>query len=137
MATRATVDFKNGLVKSYTIAATKAATAGYPAIFSGADDAVENGGAGTDLAFGVFLDTGTAGDRVRVLVPGPIVEVVVGTGGATRGTKAVMVSDGFTDAPAHDSSGGTDNQIYGIFMQTGVATDKVGLQLAISNRGSA
>ena len=133
----ATQDLGTGLIKVYTVAATKSATLGYPAIFSGADDQVENGGAGTDLAFGVFLDTGTAGDRVRVQLAGPIVRVVVGTGGATRGTKAVMVSDGFTDAPTHDSSGTTDNAIYGIFMQSGLATYRVGMQLIFGNRGSA
>lgn len=133
----ATQDLRTALIKSYTVVAGGSATLGYPAIFSGADDVVDDGGIASDLIIGIFLDTAVAGARARVALFGPIARVVVGTGGATRGTKAVMVADGFTDAPAHDSSGATNNQIYGIFMNSGVATARVGMQLVPSNRGSA
>lgn len=129
--------FEFAHIKEYTVAAGGAATLGRLAILSGADTTVDVGGAGVDTGIGVFLTTAVAGARAQVALFGPIVSVVVGTGGATRSTKAIAVADGFTDAPAHDSSGGTDNQIYGIFMQSGIATDRVGMMLMASNRGSA
>lgn len=129
--------YNNGQIFDYTVAATKTVTAYKLVEFSGADNAIEDLGAGEDLGIGVALDSGTAGQRVRVLVPNPVVPMLVGTGGATRGKKAVVVADGVADAPAHDSSGGTDDAIYGIFMQSGIATNRVGVQLFFSNRGSA
>lgn len=120
-----------------TVAPASTATRGFLAIFGAADDLVLDGGAGSDLGVGIFKESATAGQRVEIELWAPVVPVTVGTGGATRGTKAVFVADGFIDAPAHDSSGGTDNQIYGVFMQTGVVGDRVGMQLMASNRGSA
>lgn len=127
----------NATIRSFTVASGQTATLGNAAILSGADNEVDDAGSGSDLAIGVFLATAAAGARVEVALFGPVVPVLVGTGGATRGTKATLVADGFTNAPAHDSSGATDNVIYGIFMQTGVATDRVGMILCASNRGSA
>ncbi len=123
--------------REFTVAAGQTATLGMMAILSGANDEVATAGAGVDTGIGIFQATAAAGARVEVTLFGPVERVLVGTGGATRGTKATWVADGFTDAPAHDSSGGTDDEIWGIFMQSGVATDRVGLMLGASNRGSA
>jgi hypothetical protein len=119
-----------------TYTASAGCTLGMMAVFTAATT-VADGGAASDLGIGTFEATAVAGEQVSVLLYGPIVRVLVGTGGATRGTKAIHVADGYTDAPAHDSSGGTDNAIYGIFMETGVATDRIGMQQVAFNRGSA
>ena len=132
----ATRDYKNGLIKDYVVDTSVIVTAGWAVKFSTTAGTVVNLGAGEDLGIGIALDSGTAGQRVRVLIPNPIVGVVVGTGGATEGKKAVWVADGFTDAPAHDSDGTTNDAIYGIFMETGIATNVVGLQMIFGNRGS-
>lgn len=133
----AVVDLTNGIIKWYTVVAAGAATLGWAAKLDTAFTTVNNLGTGEDLGIGVFLESAVAGARVRVLIPHPIVRVVVGTGGATISTKATWVADGFTDAPAHDSSGGTDNVIYGVFMETGVVTNRIGMQFFMGNRGSA
>ena len=124
-------------IKEFTVAAGQSATAGRAVLLSGADTTIGTAGADSDLAIGFALETAAAGARCQVALLGPVVPVVVGTGACTRGKKAILVADGVTDAPAHDSSGGTDDQIYGIFMQTGVKGDTVGMILAPSNRGSA
>jgi hypothetical protein len=123
-------------IKSYTVAAGQTATRGYMAVLA-SDTTVQDGGASSDLGIGVFRHTAAAAARVEVYLFAPIVDVEVGTGGCTRGTKAIHVADGFTDAPAHDSSGGTDNAIYGVFTESGAAGDVRGMMLALGNRGSA
>jgi len=129
--------FEFAHIKEYTVAAGQSATLGRAVLLSGADTTIGTAGAGSDLAIGIALETAAAGARCQVALFGPVVAVVVGTGNATRGKKAILAADGLIDAPAHDSSGATDNQIYGIFMQSGVATNIVGMMLAPSNRGSA
>lgn len=139
MATRALFDLKNTTIITRNVASGQTATEGYLAIHSGADDEVDDGGASSDLGIGVFLDTvsSSATDRAAriALLDGGIIPVKVGTGGATRGKKAKMVSDGFTDATAHDSDGTGNESTYGYFMQSGVAGDFVGMVPAVANRG--
>lgn len=104
------------------------------------DTSIDDAGGASDLAVGIALATSsTAGAMVDVAMFGWAVQpVLVGTGGATRGTKAILAADGFTDAPTHDSSGGTDDAIYGVFLQSASATNWAGLLLTgASNRGSA
>lgn len=137
MATRAKKKIDFAHISTYTVAATKSVTKGFPVIFSGADNEIENSGAGSDLIMGVALETGAAGDRVQVLHPVPVVPMKVGTGGATRGKKLKMAADGVTDAAAHDSSGTTDDSIVGIAMQSGVAADMIGVMPTFGNRGAA
>lgn len=99
---------------------------------------VEDAGGATDLAIGIARETlaiSTAIQRCEVTLFAPVEPVDVGTGGATRGTKAVLVSDGFTDAATHDSDGTGNESNYGIFMQSGTAGQKVGLMLHVGNRG--
>lgn len=63
-----------------------------------------------------------------VLFGNGIMEVDVGTGGATRGKDAKVVADGFTNAAAN--GGGTVSQIvFGKFLQNGVAGDRIGMIL--------
>jgi hypothetical protein len=123
----------------FTVAASQTTVAGQAVIFSGSDTAIAKAGADSDLAIGIARSAGVAGDVVEVTLFGNVIEeVLVGTGDATRGTKAVLVADGFTNAPAHDSDGTGNEAVYGIFIESGVAGDKVGMLLiGASNRGSA
>lgn len=99
-----------------------------------ADKECQKAGAG-DLGFGVVLAIGgntqvTAGaalDKVTVgLLDVGIIPVLVGTGGATRGAQAKAVSNGVTDA-THAPAGATSVGVHGIFTQSGVAADLVGM----------
>lgn len=124
-------------VKAYTVATGQVVTEGYMVVLA-SDTTVQNGGASSDLGIGIARNSATAGQVVDIYLFGPIIPVVVGTGGCTRGTKAIHIADGFTDAPAHDSSGGTDNAIYGVFTESGSAGDMRGLMIGLGgNRGSA
>ena len=141
MASRALFDESKAVILERDIASGSAATEGLMAVHSGSESEFANAGAGVDTGIGVFLDSVLSGDTDRgariACFGGGILRVKVGTGGATFGKKAAYVADGFTDAAAHDSSGATNDAIYGTFMQTGVAGDFVGLLPAVSNRGSA
>ena len=115
-------------------------TKGMPVKFTTSARTVEHAGASDDVQIGIAGNTVTATDTdrdVNVYLPGPVVPVLVGTGGATQGTKAKIVSDGFTNAGAHDSSGATDDSIAGVFFETGVVGDIVGMIPLLSNRGAA
>jgi hypothetical protein len=120
----------------FRVAASQTATKGKPVLLSGADNEIDDAGADSDLAVGVALETKAAGVDCDVALFGPVVPVLVGTGGATRGKKGAIVADGFADAPAHNSDGTGNQAIYVIFMQSGVAGDLVGAMLCPSNRGS-
>lgn len=110
-------------IKTFT--ASGAVTQGRRVMHGAADNEVANCIAGA-LGIGEALDTGVAGDRIRVVLDGPVVPVVVGTGGATRGTLAKGVADGMTDATPV-AAGTTLMQAYGVFLESGVAGDQVGL----------
>ena len=120
--------FEFAHIKEYTVASGQTATAGRCAVFSGSDTEVDDAGADSDLVIGIFLTTAAAGARTSLALFGPVVPVVVGTGGATRGKKAVPVSDGVTDA-ATLADGDTAKPTVGIFMQSGTAGQTVGMQL--------
>jgi len=114
------------------------ATRGYPAVWHGTANEAKNASADTDEAFGFFDRDMTGPGQVAVNLAGPVIRVTVGTGGATRGKKAVFSGsfDGMTDAPAQAAGGATENNIYGVFMQTGVVGDTIGMMQAIGNRVS-
>jgi hypothetical protein len=127
----------NALVLQYTTAAG-GCTIGEAVVFA-SDTTVQDAGAATDLAVGIAASTTVAGVLVDVYMLGySVIPVTAGTGGATRGTKAVLVADGFTDAAAHDSDGLVNTSVYGVFLQSGVATDRVGLLLTgCDSRGTS
>lgn len=120
-------------IETFTVTATKAATKGFAVIISG-NMTVEDDAATGDTAIGVALDTATAGNRVQVLLFGPVVPMKVGTGDTTRGKKQKTVATGITDAPTTTNSGATTTPIIGIALESGVAGDFVGVMLAPSNR---
>lgn len=118
------------LIRHYVIPATKVVTRGFRVKFSGADNQVENCGAGED-GFAVALQSGVAGETVPCALEGhQVIPVKVGTGGATRGSFARCVADGMTDVALVD--GTTVRNIPGKFLQTGVAGDEVGLLTGVS-----
>jgi hypothetical protein len=86
-------------------------------------------GVNDDMAFAIALQTVSAGQRVNLLLFGlVIVEMTIGTGGATRGKLQWTVADGITDAPGN--GGGTSSVIVlGRAMQSGVPKDRVGVLL--------
>jgi len=88
---------------------------------------------GSDAAaIGVTAQGNLAGRTASVVLYGTaVMPVTVGTGGATRGTLAVRVSDGYTDA-ATVGGGTTAQYIRGMFLQSGVVGDVVGLMIGIN-----
>jgi hypothetical protein len=137
MATRAIKKLDYCPVMGFKVAAGQTATKGLAVLLSGSDEEVATAGANSDLAIGIALNTAAAAAEVQVALFAPVIPAVVGTGDTTRGKKQVLVANGITDAAAHDSSGNTDQAIYGIAMQSGVAGDMVGLMAVPSNRGAA
>jgi hypothetical protein len=131
MATRPHIKNQNALVQAFVVPATKAVTLGKRVKFSGADNAVEDCGANED-GIGIAMESGVAGDTVSISLEGfAVVEVLVGTGGATRGAYAKFLADGFTDQATAD--GTTVRFLVGKFMQSGVAGDRVGLLLGATS----
>jgi len=127
-------------IGNYDITAGQTVTVGF-AVTLDSDTTVRNaaGGIDNDLIIGVAHTGGTstvAGDaNVDVFLFAPVVPVVV-VGTATRGTKAIWnaAGTGFTDAAASVPAGANDEQAYGIFLQSGVTNDIVGMQLAVTYR---
>lgn len=136
MATRAIFDLKSSIIKTYTLKTGVVSAKGKRVIFSVADNndqTVDLAGAESDLAFGTIIDdtviTGVAAGtgKVQVALDHPqIVPMIVGTGGATRGTKQKYAADGVTDLPAN--GGGTlPHVVVGIALQSGVVGDLIGV----------
>ena len=136
MATRPKSQYQYGTIGSYTTSAGETTTAGKTVVPDGADDEVKDPGAASDLVIGVALDTTTAGQRVRVHHHAAIVPMLVGTGDSTRGKKQIVAADGITDATAHDSDGTANEAIVGVAMQSGVATEMIGVMQVLFSRGA-
>lgn len=124
----------NALIYQFESGCATAVAEGAEVKFGADDDTVAAVAANDPLAIGLCRKPYTtamaaAGKPIEVILYGYAIKVVtVGTGGATRGVDATTVASGFTDAIAN--GGGTTSQmIKGKFMQSGVATDKVGLLL--------
>lgn len=134
MAARPHQMLNNALVKGFNHASQPAFAAGVEVKFNGNDDLLQAAGVNDPLAIGITEVANNAGSEARVALYGiAIIPVTVGTGGATRGTDAITVADGFTDAAAN--GGGTTSQIIkGKFMQSGVAADSVGLLIGVNQR---
>lgn len=126
MVARATVQLKNAIITTETVATSQTATKGYGLVWSSGsvDDAGANGN-----CFAVALETKAAGEKVLVarLTGGAIVPVLVGTGGATQGAYATHTTNGWTDQTL--GGGSSVSYIGGKFTETGVAGDFVGLEV--------
>lgn len=70
------------------------------------------------------------GKACSIRGPGEVTKAVVGTGGATAGSHAVVVADGVTDAAA-------TNIIAGRFLETGAAGAIVSLWIGPATGGAA
>jgi hypothetical protein len=121
------------IVRPYTVQAAGTVTKGLGVVFGTAETECLNAGA-NGKSFGVALESGTAADVVQVALEG-IVPVLVGTGGATAGEFAVMAADGFTNQTL--GGGTTVKYIEGVFLQTGVAGDYVGMKISKFAAGAA
>jgi hypothetical protein len=124
---------------SMTVKASQTVTAGKTVKFDG-DMTVVDAGADSDLWIGVAKDTITSGaagseKRVTVILPGPVVKMLVGTGDSTRGTRQKVVASGVTDAAAN--AGSTAEYGIGFAMQSGVASDLIGVCLCLDSRQKA
>ena len=127
MATRADQNILYAITRSFKVV-TANAVRGRQCKFGAADDEATVCGAG-EQGMGIFLGDAVIGAWVDVAIftSGAIIPVVVGTGGATRGSYAVAVANGLTNQVL---GGGTVvRHIAGVFTQTGVAGDVVGLQI--------
>lgn len=137
MATRAIVDLKGALIKTYTVKSGTTIVAGNRVKFGTSDTEVDVAGAAEDNSWGTALDgavgDGTAAKRVEVALDGhAIVAMTVGTGASTRGLRQVLVSDGITDAKATGVN--TAQAVVGVAMQSGIAGDSIGVLLGASPR---
>lgn len=139
MAARALSDLKNALVKQYTVKNGSAIVAGKRIKFGASDTEIDVAGANDDLAFGTALETktGNAAGTVQctVVLDGfAIVPMLVGTGGATRGTNQVQAADGVTDMAG---SGVTNAKPpCGRAMQSGVVGDLIGVLVGGPSRAT-
>jgi hypothetical protein len=124
--------YEHGTIINMTVAAGQTTTIGHPVALASATTVQT---AYDDTAFGVALATAAAAAAVDILCFGPIVPMVVGTGGSTVGVVQQLVADGVTDAAAHNSDGTGNDVIVGMAMETGVATAMIGVCLFRGNRG--
>ena len=131
MATRPDADLERALIKTRLVQASTTVAVGRVVKDGTADGYVQPTTDGVE-AIGVITALGSlagaAGDRVQMayLAGACVIPVKVGTGGATRGKWAKVVSDGVTDAaPTVTTPVATD--VVGYFTQTGVAGDLVGM----------
>ncbi|NOU33329.1 MAG: hypothetical protein HOO96_35985 [Polyangiaceae bacterium] len=127
MASRADQDLSECLLKSFKVV-TAAAVRGRLCKLGANDNEITICAAG-EQGIGIFISDAPVGawTTVAMLSGGGVVPVVVGTGGATRNSYAVAVANGLTNQVL---GGGTVvRHIAGVFTQTGVAGDMVGLQI--------
>lgn len=127
MAVRPNQNLEKILIRPMVIAAAGSATAGLAVKATANDGECTVCGAG-DRQIGIAMQTSAVAGAVvdvALLQGGGIIPVTVGTGGATYGKYAACAADGLTDQLL--GGGTTVRYIAGIFMQTGVVGDQVGL----------
>jgi hypothetical protein len=137
--TRPTVRLGATETKAYDVYTGSTIRKGFPVKFYTGTKQVVEATAVTDNIIGIARDAGDAAGtsgltQIGVYIHGGIVPVLVGTGGATAGVAARLAvpssADGVTDAT---TGGGTGKIVeLGIFEDTGVAADMVGLRLNIT-----
>jgi hypothetical protein len=128
MAVTAEQKLQNAIVVTKTVKAASTATIGKVGKYDSTDELTVLDASAGDNGSVVFLETAAAGAKVQcVQLAGSscVVPVKVGTGGATAGAYAIVVSDGLTDKTL--GGGTTVRYIVGKFTQTGVVGDMVGL----------
>lgn len=87
--------------------------------------------AGADVAIdGILQNNPNTDEPATIWGPGSVSKVIVGTGGATRGTLATTAADGMKDAAATDV-------VAGRFLETGVAGVTVALWMGPQAGGVA
>lgn len=132
MATRPHERLDHALIMSFDNASQPAFTKGTEVKFGASDTLLAATTNADAAAIGVVYQANAAGKPAHVVLYGnAVVPVTVGTGGATRGVHAVRVSDGYTDA-ATIGGGTTVQYIRGMFLQSGVAGDTVGLMIGMN-----
>lgn len=134
MAERALDHTSRVLKKKFTVQAAGTVTKGMSVkLGTLATECLDAGANGK--AVGIALTSQVAGESVTVALFGDVIQVLVGTGGATHGEHAIRVADGYTNQTL--GGGTTVKYIEGIFLQTGVAADYVGLMLLRFAAGAA
>lgn len=129
MSERPIENLKNARIVEHTCAGTVRKGMG---VKDSSGSVVEAAAIG-DNAFGIALDAGTDGTKIRVAYFGwpAIVKALVGTGGATLHAPAKFVSDGATDATV--GGGANKLRVWGTWLETGVAGDLAGLDLSTAS----
>lgn len=129
MATNADRYLDESIIVGKTVKAASTVTKGYPVKLNTSDSSqVLDCGAG-EACDGVALDSGAAGEDVRIVMAagGGIVPMKVGTAGVTAGDWVKMTSDGI--ATATPGGGTTVLHLIGKATQTGTVGHMVGVQL--------
>jgi hypothetical protein len=135
MGTRPLDNSSRACIHTFLVQSGATITKGYPVALGTLASEIVNGGA-NGKGVGIALSSSsTAGEAVDVAMFGPIVPVKVGTGGATHGEHAIQTADGFTNQTL--GGGTTVKYIAGVFMETGVAGDFVGLMVGRFASGAA
>lgn len=126
------------IIRKYTVAPSQTVKGGFQVKFGSEDNLIQDAGPDSHLAIGVARRPGktyTAGDEVEVIHPfTAIVDVPVGTGGATRGKELHQVDDGVADAPDWNGSGSTIVPICGRALQSGAKGEHIGVGIYASFR---
>lgn len=139
MAVTAEQKLVNAIIVTKTVKAASSATIGLCGIYDGTDETTVLNCTTGQRPDVVFMETAVAGAKVQCLQLGgsgaAVVPVKVGTGGASAGLFAVVVSDGLTNQTL--GGGTTVRHIAGKFTQTGVVGDVVGLAVGPFSAGSA
>ena len=131
MAARPDRDLRNAIIVTRTVETSQTVAVGRVVKDGNADHECQHTTDGVK-AIGVVTAlgklAGAAGDKVDVclLAGAAVVPVLVGTGGATRGYFAKVVSDGVTDA-AESVTTPAAMDVVGYFTQSGSAGDYVGM----------
>lgn len=132
MSVRADRDLQRALIVTRTVEASQTVVVGRVVKDGASADKFCQHSADGVGAYGVVSQlgplNGAAGDKVAVamLCGACVIPVVVGTGGATRGKWAKVVSDGVTSATP-DVATPAAAEVVGIFTQSGVAGDLIGM----------
>lgn len=131
MATRSDRFLQNALIVTRTVEASQTVAVGRVVKDGTGDGKCQHttdgvGAVGVVVTLGKLA--GVAPDRVQIayLAGAAVIPVLVGTGGATAGKFAKVVSDGVTDA-AETVTTPVATEIVGFFTQTGVVGDVIGM----------